>query len=292
MVSAFIFAILSPIFYALMNIVDKLIITNKVKNVISYIPIIGIATLFYTSIFGLFLDWSGIQLTSFILPIIVGIIAGIQTYLYVTVLQKEDAANFTGLTYMYPIFVALLSYIFLKEIISMTGYVGMFLAIIGSIMLSVRLTKENMKNSFFKLIIFAISIAVIELLIKVITNNIPETNGMVITYVSYSITSLFFLFHKKTRQDFRYELKNLKWAAIAEFLTFLAALSLFFAMAGLPATIVASIAAIQPLFTLFFERIADKFIGKISVDRRILPKLIPICLIIIGVILIYSTQLS
>jgi hypothetical protein len=60
-------------------------------------------------------------------------------------------------------------------------------------------------------------------------------------------------------------------------------------MVGLPATIVSSIAAIQPLAVLIFEKIAQKLFGHMVKDSHILPKLIPISLIVIGVILLESS---
>lgn len=65
--------------------------------------------------------------------------------------------------------------------------------------------------------------------------------------------------------------------------------TIFFAMAELPATIVSSIAAIQPLFVIVFERVTDQFIGKISKDHLLLPKTFAIVLIVIGVSLLYAT---
>jgi hypothetical protein len=62
----------------------------------------------------------------------------------------------------------------------------------------------------------------------------------------------------------------------------------FLAVAELPVTIVASIAAVQLLYVLVFERIIDTFLGKISKDEYLLPKLGAILLIVVGVILIYA----
>jgi cytochrome c biogenesis protein CcdA len=62
-------------------------------------------------------------------------------------------------------------------------------------------------------------------------------------------------------------------------------------MANLPATIVSSIGAIQPLTVLFFERLFNKRFGGISRDTVLIKKLVPIILIVIGVILIYSQEI-
>jgi hypothetical protein len=62
-------------------------------------------------------------------------------------------------------------------------------------------------------------------------------------------------------------------------------------MVNIPATIVTTIGAIQPLVVLFCERLVDVFIGKISRDHLLARKLIPISLIALGVALIYSQEI-
>ena len=99
------------------------------------------------------------------------------------------------------------------------------------------------------------------------------------------------IFTKKSRSTIKHDIKNFKWFFLIDILTILSPFSVYIAMNGLPASVVASIAAIQPMYVLFLENIVHKFIGKISKDEKILPKLIPIALIVIGVIILYITEL-
>jgi drug/metabolite transporter (DMT)-like permease len=66
--------------------------------------------------------------------------------------------------------------------------------------------------------------------------------------------------------------------------------TLFFAMKSLPATIVSSIAAIQPLCVVVFENIVDRRMKKISKDVILLPKLGAIILIVAGLVLLYVSE--
>lgn len=54
------FAIISPILWALMNVVDKYVISKKVKSTLSYTAIVGLTNLMLAIIVGSFLDWSNI----------------------------------------------------------------------------------------------------------------------------------------------------------------------------------------------------------------------------------------
>ena len=63
-------------------------------------------------------------------------------------------------------------------------------------------------------------------------------------------------------------------------------------MAGLPATIVSSISSIQPLVVLFFERVFHQKAGKMTQDPVLGPKLIAILLIVVGVVMLYLSELT
>jgi len=289
MISAWFFAFTYPLVWAFMNILDKYVVTRKVKQPLSFAVLAGIVNILFGILLGIFLDWSNIGIKDMIFPAIAGIFLGLQFYIYFLILQKEDAAPMVSFVFVYPILIALLSYIFLGEVISVIGYFGMFLILIGVVALSFRIKKIKLEIGVWMIILMIILVAAYEFFIKVATINIPEFNGMAISGVALGLTILPALLYKKTREGFAYTLRNIKWAFINESFTYLAVILTYFAMAKLPATIVSSVGAIQPLAVLFFENIADRILGgKLTKDKEILPKLIPIILIVLGVVLIYA----
>ena len=88
------------------------------------------------------------------------------------------------------------------------------------------------------------------------------------------------LFHKDTRNGVPAEFKNLKWVLLGQSLAFGGMATLYFAMAGLPATIVSTIAATQPLAVLFLEKLAHSFGIKMCSDERLLSKLLPVSIMV------------
>jgi hypothetical protein len=82
-----------------------------------------------------------------------------------------------------------------------------------------------------------------------------------------------------------------KWAFFSEALTFLAVFSIYFAMKGLKATFVSSISAIQPLAVIIFERIVHEKYGRITKDMELLPKLAAILLIVMGIGVLYISEM-
>lgn len=288
---ALIFAFLSPIFYALMNTLDKFTVAHKVKNALSFSAVVGLVNILYALIVAIFLDWTAVSFKQMIFPAAAGIFIGIEVYLYYIILKKEDASYMIGLIYVYPILVAIFSFLFLHEVISLIGYIGMFLTLFGVVMLSIRINKIRFQVGILMLVFFVFLIAGNELFMKVATDNLPVWNSVVINNIFLGLTVLFVLFHPKYRKDFPSELKNIKWAFMTEVSTFLAVLVTYLAMDGLPVTIVSSIGAIQPLAVLFFEWVAHRLFGKMTRDESFVPKLIPITIIVIGVILLYISEL-
>jgi uncharacterized membrane protein len=281
-----IFAILSPLFYAMMYVMDKYIVSRKVKNDQSYLALTGITYLTYSIILAAFLDWRGISFKDILLPILVGIFIVIQARLYIHILHKEDISHFTGLEYTYPIIVAILSYIFLKERIHWIGYLGLGIIIIGALLLSLRLKKIKLKANIYILVGLIFIIAINEFVIKISTSNINPLNGVVITWIVYSSLLLPLLLFKKNRQGFIKQKNIILIEFGIDFVGYLALLTLFFAMSKLPATIVSAIAVSQILFVILLEKVVDKFLGKIVRDKLVLPKLIALSIIAIGVLIL------
>lgn len=284
---AILMAILSPCLFAFMNTLDKFVVSRKIKSTLGFTILAGFATLFFGIALGLFLDWKLIGFREIWPVALSGIIFGSQYFIYYRVLEKGDASNFVGLTYAYPILVALLSFVFLKEVLSPFGYMGVVLCIAGALMLSVRINKLHGKNVLYLIGMVIVFVALYEFLIKIAVANISEWNGISLEFIFIGLTicsSL--LFSGKIRQLAFKERSNFKWAFFAEFFTFLAIATTFFAMTRLSATIVATIATIQPFAILIFERTLVRFFGKIHKDKITLSRIISIGLVILGVILL------
>lgn len=286
------FAFLSPLFYALMNVIDKYIIAHRVKNALSYTPIVGLATIIYSGTLAFFLDWSMITFQDVLLPLLSGSLLAIQTYIYLFMLKKQDVSSLIGFLYTYPIVVALLSFIILHERLSIAGYLGISLVIIGSVLLSARVRKMKIKVILWMMLSMIIITGLYEFVIKATTNNMPAWNGLSLNLIIFGVLSFAGLLFRPVRKDFLSEMRNLKWAFLSEAATFAAVMFAFLSMAGLKATIVSTISAIQPLILLFMEQFAQRRFGKFTKDLMILPRLTAIAFIVIGVAILCLAELA
>src|SRR3989344_4124902 len=125
------FAILVPISFALMNVFDSFVIKKKIKHILGFSAVSGLTNIILGIILASFLSWENINFFDLKFPILAGAVYGVQLYVYYGLMLKHDASNAVGLTYLYPILVSILSFIFIGEKLSLIGYVGAVITLIG-----------------------------------------------------------------------------------------------------------------------------------------------------------------
>lgn len=279
-------AILSPFVWGLMNILDKTVVSNKVKNPLSFAVVAGLANLLLGITLALFLKWDNVSARDCLFPVISGLILGTSFFVYYKILDREDVSDLIGFIYFYPIIIALLSFLFLREILPLVGYLGVALILSGVLVLSFKGKQTRTSIGFVVIFILILMTALYEFSIKIATTSLPEMNGAAITSIFVGLATLPGLFNKNIRSHFPKELKNLGWSLMIESFTLVGILTTYFAMAGLQATTVSSIAASQPLTVLILESAANKMGLKISQDTNYAQKAFPIILIVLGVLLL------
>lgn len=284
---ALFFAILSPAILGLMNVFDTYIIKIRVKKVIGFSMVSAFTNILFGVILSLFLSWEAYAFSDYFFPILAGFVMGIQLYFYYFILSKHDASHAVGLVYIYPIFVAMLSFFFLNERLSLLGYAGMAIAISGVLLLSIRVRKLKIDVALWSISFVTIGAALHEFFAKIATSQINAWNATAINSIVMGWFALFLLFKKKYRAEFKYEFKNVKLTFISEVLTLVGVLTIYLAMSGLPATIVSVVSVLQPLFVLLFEWIAFSFGFKIVKDESWRHKIFAIIMIVMGLVLLY-----
>ena len=79
---------------------------------------------------------SGLTWVDFLMPILSGVSLGLYTIFYFFAIEWAEASKVAGIESIYPLFVALWSFIFLHETIQPMTYLGIALAVIGGCVLS------------------------------------------------------------------------------------------------------------------------------------------------------------
>jgi drug/metabolite transporter (DMT)-like permease len=291
LIISLIFVIICPFAYAFVNIFDKYVVSYRVKKPLGMSAISSIPLFLVGMIMILLADWSNIAINSLLIPVIGGIFVGMQYYSYFFLIKHEDASNLSGIVYFYPVIVALLSFFILEERLGPISYFGLMLIIFGVVKLSYQ---TSASKSFMGFLIIAVNIlllALFEFSAKLTTTQLPIMNGLGIITLVASFVIFAALIFKRVRTDFFFELKNLKWGFASEFFTLIATLTLFLALKNLSATVVSAIASIQPMVVLFYEKIAEKRLKKISHHNGIKTKIFYILSIVLGVMFMYLQEI-
>ncbi len=185
-------------------------------------------------------------------PALAGGLLGIQLYFYYFVSKKADVSYVLGIYYIYPLLVALLSFLFLNEVISFIGYFGAGFTVLGVVLMSLRVKKMKFTLSLWMLGVMIVTGAFSEFFVKVATNELSLWHGLAINNLAMGAVFLPALLSTNLRRQFATELRNTHYAVVSEIATFFAILTLYLAMQGLPATIATSLMATQPVFVVLF----------------------------------------
>lgn len=293
------FSLLSRALYAADNIVDKILIEKYIKNSI-------VLTLLY-GIFPLLLSIGIVAVSGFrsigFLPVVMAIFAGIiqvpAIFAFYQAISKEEISRVIPLFQFTPPFALLLSYLFLKEVLTATYYIAFVLILIGGFLISLQKMKGvlRIRKAFWWMILSSLLYAVQVVILRSLYANYPFWN--ITTYLGFGEfipTPIILLFIINFRKRFIRSLSNLKpagWGLVilAMLLVTGASLSVFWALTSGPASLVSALRGFQSLFVLIYAILFSIWLPKIlkeELSRRILGiKAIAIFLMIIGLFLIY-----
>ncbi len=292
----FIFALFAPILWSICNVLDKFLLEKYVKDPISYEFLISLFDIISIIII-LFLSPISINLYGFVLGIIVGIIGVMAVILYNKSMVDEEASRVVPLAYLNAIFVVILAYIFLGEILNFQKYFGIILIIIGGILISFKKSfkKWNFSSATKFILIAGILWAAASVLSKYVLDFIDYYTITVWQLVGYLITIPFFLISKKVRTNFHRDIKKVDKKVflimIVNTLVYLVGvLAFYYATSISSISLVYAVASTQPFFIFFYGLIITKIapnIIKENIDKStIILKIIAIALIFLGAFLI------
>lgn len=180
--------------------------------------------------------------------------------------------NYTGITYLGPsrnaailstriFFASFFALIFLGEVLTIPVFIGVFLAFIGIVLVS--LSQES-KNSFKPiglifpfLTAFFVGVAVIFIREADLLSSLP-IDGVFIAYLTASIFYTPGAVYKQIRSKTLYSRKSFIILAIGGVLSGLAQISRYSALQFAPVVLVASIVATVPLATIIFSFFFNK----------------------------------
>jgi len=273
--------LISAIFLALRTIfTKKLLIKNETLPMLFFVSLLSTISMlfFYKSIS---LDLS---LAIYILILLKSVVISIGWFCIYQAYKNLDISTVSPLRNLSPIFLMILSLIFLGEKASLINYVGIVLLIISAYLLEIKSFSNLLdpfkffKTKYFMLIIISmIGNSISAVLDKIILKSIDYYSLMFIFYLF--LTIIYFIFI-----SFRNELKSLKIFSGTKNITLIFAITFsalladfsYFMAVAMPSTLIILIIPLRGLSTF----ISTLFGGKLFHEKNLLHKSI-ICLIMI-----------
>ncbi len=291
----FIFALLAPIIFAVCNIIDKYVLTKKLKDPTSYnilalsLNVIPLATLpFFIRI--------SLGFSAF-LAIVNGFVLSGMFIIYNKAIMKEEATRIISLMYTQPIFVALFSLIILGEQQSLQKYLGIIILIASAILISYNRTKGKFHLSYaiLLILIYAVMSSLMKILTKYALYNVDYWGfffwSIVGNFIGISLLVAVPLIRRRlTKQVIKLDKRTWLFILASDVFWWFGSIIFFIALSIGYVSLTVALMSIQPLavfiLTLILTIHRPKVLREEISRGNIILKLLAIILIFIGSYLI------
>jgi drug/metabolite transporter (DMT)-like permease len=199
-----VFALLSPAFWGLNNVVNKFLVSKKFQGYFSISIYLNLVDLIFAATVFVFTPIS-FQFPYSLFAMVVGLLPVFAFWFYTKALKVEEVSRLTPLFQFIPIFVVLMSVVFLDEILSAQRYFGIALIVLTSLLISYKKTQHgNSLTSTLKLMIpFSIILAVNTVLNKYLLNYMDYWSAFFWMMIGSALAVLCMLVFPKPRKEFK-----------------------------------------------------------------------------------------
>lgn len=292
----FIFAIFSALGFAFSNILEKFILDKKVKNPLT----LFISGAFLQPLIVIFIlpfilgDY--ISLTSILFSCLAGFLVVLSWVFIYLGLVRDEASRVIAIFHVFPIFVVILSVLFLKESISLFKIVAILVAVLGAILISLKRDKLSSGLKLRKIFWIALAAAAAEAFLEIIDAHVlTQISTWQLIFIGhlaeFFIAFICFCLFKPLRQGTREVFSNFssfKWVTILHLVYFLSTVLFLFAVLNGVVSSVSAVTTVQPLFVfilaLILSRYFPGFLEEKLDKKTVILKIISIVLIIVGIL--------
>lgn len=166
-----IFSILAALIWAVVNTVDKYILTKWIRTPLVPVIIVGLIGLVASVVVYFVYGFAPLSNLNVFLALVAGIFYILMTVFYFKALKIGEVSKVVPLFYLSPLFILIFAGVFLGEIFTPLKYGGIFLLTIGAILISSdNPLKIRPTKAFWWMLLATISIAINALLTKHLLN--------------------------------------------------------------------------------------------------------------------------
>ncbi len=290
----FLFALLSGLLMAVVNILDKLVLDKWARHPIVPVLLLGVFNLFPALILLLARGWPAMSLKQGFLILSAGGALLLMTLFYFSAAAREEISRVVPLMFFSPLFVAILAWLLLGETFAPRQYAGVAALIAGAVMVSSRLPLNlSLGRAFWLMLLAALSLSVYFVMMKYLLRSFDYWSVFSLTRLGSTLLMLplFFMYFRELRDTVReYGSKVVGVMALDQVIALAANLFVTIAAAAGPITLVNALISTQPFFVLVFALILSRFVPQLFREETqratIVQKLAALALIFAGVLLI------
>ena len=294
------FALLTPVLWALGDVAEKFQLDRVFKHWLSYFTFAYLA--WSVIVLAIFLAKPiAIDTTHIVMALASGLLNTVGTVFYLKAASKEEASRVVPLAYMSVVFVAVLSYVFLGEAFGLLTYAGMAMLIIGAALMSYRKTDGKLlpvTPVLGMIMLSALMNASSHIIDKSFLGNYDYWTLLFWSYFGGLAVVAWFMLDKRNHvhlprlNDFTGRRKVLVLVVSTILVYFVADLAWLVAVSNAPVSIVAALSTTEPLFVLVLAVASSVFTPKLLKEEigrsKIALKLLAIALIALGAFIVAS----
>jgi uncharacterized membrane protein len=261
-----VFALLCPAFWGLNNVFYKFLMTKKFRSYFPMLSFMGFIDVLFAVIIYV------VKPASFVFPtalfaMAVGLFPLLAFWFYSKALMVEEISRITPLFQFIPIFVVLLSAVFLNELLSVQRYFGVAVIVIASILISYRNSKsgKSLSSALKFMIPFSVVLAVHSILEKLLLSYIDYWSVFFWNILGAFCGILFLMTFSKPRREFTETVHNVGKRAffvvfVGEGVYFLGTICWLIAASMGYVSLVSAFAGLQHFFVFIYVLLSSLFV--------------------------------
>ncbi len=288
-------AILGSVVFALVSILDKVILVHYIRDARTFIVMVGFITFPMGLLILPFVPFDNYPITVLAAGYFSGFLWGISLIAMFLAMRREDVSRVIPVISISPVFVAILAVMFLAEKLTALHWVAIMATVAGAIIISAKTTGSsrlpNLDSTFLLLIAGSLFIAGGQYLTKVAANDMSVWNLLTLRNMGLGSACILFMFRPYVLREMLRAMTNATSAGLflltEGLLVFIALVLTIWAIDQGPVSLVATAMSSRPLFVFIMSIALSLPMWKLlneSLDRRTLAiKLVSIAMIIIGI---------
>lgn len=287
-------ALISPLAHGLANVIDNYLANKSFASIWTLTFYSSALNVVFIPLVLLFQipDVPPLNLLGFFL--LIALIDVLYLFPYYKALRHEDTSIITALFSLGRIFVPLLAFLVVKEVLTVPQYLGFIIVLVASAALTYNgKAKIRFNDSLAYMVICSVLLALQAVTYKLLFENVSWSTGLVWPLLFSFLIAASFLLIPRLRRDIggnmRLFRRNLPLLASGEILTFTGSAASLYAVSVAPVTLVKSIGSLQAFFVLLyavaFHRAFPNLFKERVDPRNLLKKGILFMIMIGGVVL-------